>query len=828
MAIAVRSYTTLALVGPQDASATPGPVITSPSGLAVGDYLLIGVFYGQGLGNAVVDVPSGFTELTTNGSTANRLLVTYGLAITDTTVLSSVTSGITLRATVSATRVSAIAAALTGVSIFSSAGNLTYNSAAATSVTFTAPTTGDALFYFVATNSSSPSTFPVHTSVGGTKVVQATAPSAASGSVADSQISLMIGGTGATYAASVANNMSVGVGFSAASTNIAPVSAFTYTTSLLTVTVNGSTSSDSDGTISTYAWQYGDGNTSTGVTPAAHTYSTAGTYTVSLTVTDNSGSSTATNHSVTVSAATTTPPTRIGYTVTNPGASTTAITLDPSVVTSGSGISTGNWMIATVTTTSTTTVVTPPAGWSTLLGYHVVGTLAYAIFGMIRGSGDTSYIFTLDAAGDTSAASLMWGANADTNLSNWIVGANTNRSVNPHNTAASIMTVSDHSLVLGISVERTSVIESAITSVTGANEWFFMAQAGTQLETIDVSYVADKTPAGATTVMDWTYPNTQAINGMAVQIAIPPGVASTQISVGYPGIIRVGSSNYAGKLFYWDGNTAHDFTTAPVMVFAPVTVTQFLAHTPWFGAHRGFSYSYPEETLYSYRGATDWKIKAIEISVQKSSSGTFWCFHDATTDRTTGVSGTIASMTDAQIAVLTNLSSTAAGNTSQPARPVAKLVDVLNLYASTHVIIIEDKTYANTTAMLNLMDSYGTSGRPATEIFIWKVDAGSSKVNYFDPAAVRGYHRWAYIFDSSMASSFSALVVSGKADMIGMDFNSSDAVLTPAIAACIANGVMPTGHIVNSVIQRDRLLGLGMKGIMISNKDVVPPWYNIW
>ncbi len=219
-------------------------------------------------------------------------------------------------------------------------------------------------------------------------------------------------------------------------------------------------------------------------------------------------------------------------------------------------------------------------------------------------------------------------------------------------------------------------------------------------------------------------------------------------------------------------------------------------------------------------------MKAIEISAQMSADGTWWCFHDATTDRTTGVSGTISSMTDVQLSALNNLGTTATGNPSQPSRPAAKLIDVLNQYYKTHVIFIEDKTYANTTAMLNLMDSYGTVGRPATEIFVWKVASSSNKATFFDSARTRGYHRWAYIFDNSMGTEFPALPASGKADMIGMDFNSSDATLNSAIALCISNGVVPTGHIITSTTQRDRLLGLGMKGLMMANKDAVPPWYN--
>jgi len=51
---------------------------------------------------------------------------------------------------------------------------------------------------------------------------------------------------------------------------------------------DGSASSDSDGSIVSYSWDFGDGNTGTGVTPA-HTYTANGNYTVSLTVTDNQG-----------------------------------------------------------------------------------------------------------------------------------------------------------------------------------------------------------------------------------------------------------------------------------------------------------------------------------------------------------------------------------------------------------------------------------------------------------------------------------------------------------------------------------------------------------
>lgn len=56
----------------------------------------------------------------------------------------------------------------------------------------------------------------------------------------------------------------------------------------LLVRFDGTTSYDSDGTIVSYSWDFGDSTTGTGPTPV-HLYSAAGEYTVTLTVEDNDG-----------------------------------------------------------------------------------------------------------------------------------------------------------------------------------------------------------------------------------------------------------------------------------------------------------------------------------------------------------------------------------------------------------------------------------------------------------------------------------------------------------------------------------------------------------
>ena len=73
------------------------------------------------------------------------------------------------------------------------------------------------------------------------------------------------------------------------------------------VAFDGSASSDPDGTVVSYSWDFGDGSTGSGATPT-HTYAADGNYTVTLTVTDDAGDSASATTAATIGAVGNQPP----------------------------------------------------------------------------------------------------------------------------------------------------------------------------------------------------------------------------------------------------------------------------------------------------------------------------------------------------------------------------------------------------------------------------------------------------------------------------------------------------------------------------------------
>lgn len=120
--------------------------------------------------------------------------------------------------------------------------------------------------------------------------------------------SLLVSATGETLTAefrrAAGGTFSDGFSVTAAdpAANVPPTAAFSAVTAGLQVDVDASASSDPDGSLASYSWEFGDGATATGRT-ASHTYAAAGRYDVTLRVTDDDGATSSTSRQVDVAAA---------------------------------------------------------------------------------------------------------------------------------------------------------------------------------------------------------------------------------------------------------------------------------------------------------------------------------------------------------------------------------------------------------------------------------------------------------------------------------------------------------------------------------------------
>ena len=158
-----------------------------------------------------------------------------------------------------------------------------------------------------------------------------------------------------------------------------PEAGFTSSCAVLGCTFDSSSSSDPEDALASYAWTFGDGGISNAANPS-HTYAAAGTYDVTLTVTDEGGLSDSVTHQVTVDGL----PPAIGFVG---SAAATSSTSQPGVVVPTTVASTDRLLLA-LTVNSTTPTFGDPAGW-TRLGTAVAKTMSTTVWTKAAGAADS-------------------------------------------------------------------------------------------------------------------------------------------------------------------------------------------------------------------------------------------------------------------------------------------------------------------------------------------------------------------------------------------------------------------------------------------------------
>jgi hypothetical protein len=157
-------------------------------------------------------------------------------------------------------------------------------------------------------------------------------------------------------------------------TPTAPKAAFTAQCAGLTCTVNGTGSTDPGGTITGYSWNWGDGSAPTQDTTGtdSHNYASGGSFTVTLTVTDNNGATNNTAQTVNPSAVAANPITFGGSATYDGNASTATVTVPQAA-------HAGDALLLFESYASTSDTATAPAGW-TPVGTTGKSNLTSAVF----------------------------------------------------------------------------------------------------------------------------------------------------------------------------------------------------------------------------------------------------------------------------------------------------------------------------------------------------------------------------------------------------------------------------------------------------------------
>lgn len=212
-------------------------------------------------------------------------------------------------------------------------------------------------------------------------------------------------------------------------------------------------------------------------------------------------------------------------------------TIDMSAGTTGTAPAVGDFMFIVLDAAgplASTNVPMAPTGFRTLLSWQAMGTSAStscAIYVKRRLTGETNYDVPQTSVGQTNKiyAHMLWvsGTNA-ADVSDWIIGTAQSRAVSGgtvNTVAPSVTTTIDNTMMFAFGLERTSATETeAQLLVTGAGWSKQSALLGSVSGVSSTITVASKgmATAGASGDVTFTAPNTQSVNGVALQIGILP------------------------------------------------------------------------------------------------------------------------------------------------------------------------------------------------------------------------------------------------------------------------------------------------------------------
>lgn len=481
-----------------------------------------------------------------------------------------------------------------------------------------------------------------------------------------------------------------------------------------------------------------------------------------------------------------------------------------------SGVQAGELLVAAVTDQGTVTSATIPSGWTRvgppqpltgpanggvrLLGLHVLPVV------------DPDALppsYTWSCAPNGRGAAVMFRVSG-VDLDDPISGASPppiNSSGGADITADSATVTDDDSLLLHVANSNiVSPNSSAVSSPPSGMDLVAHAQnpasGATNTSRTTATVCAGPVDAGATGSRTLTMAGTTAQR--AAYLVALRAAPEPEPPAGTPRVsMWDGAEEHPVTVTVWDGVNEHPVDQVETMAPGPADIEAMLARQPFRWAHRGGSQSWPEMTVHAYTQTIHAGADALEISTFRSSDGVWVCSHDQTTLRVTGTDLDIPSTPWATLREL--MTQPPAQASGQPARPLARLEEVLDLYLADCIIVLDNKdvSHGENLAMLDLLDSYGHP----TDRVIWK--------NYMQSSAAAdifrssGYLTWGYFYDAEIITQASRIP---SWDLLGLNWSAS----STHWQAALSHDKPVVAHIIESDTQAATALGHGAHGLQVA------------
>ena len=248
-------------------------------------------------------------------------------------------------------------------------------------------------------------------------------------------------------------------------------------------------------------------------------------------------------------------------------------------------------------------------------------------------------------------------------------------------------------------------------------------------------------------------------------------------------------------------------------------VSAMLAADPFYVAHHGCSRTWPEMSLYAYTESALRGFGALELSLARTSDGVWFGLHDATLDRTSGITGPQASaMTWAQVRSHRILGRMAADDPAQPSRPYLRWEELIAAFYPSQVIFVDPK-YALTFQRELMAKMNALPGIPQDHLVCkdYGVSGDANKsTGWAELAATNGYRSWGYFFAADAAA---IPRYQDRWDILGLNYGADESLW----ASMRAYGKPIIGHIAPNAAAVRAARAKGAVGLVVSSVGALPP-----